>query len=41
MFYLNPNSLMILASPMVRDDVTEALQCLSLKEVLDVFAGNP
>ena len=36
-----PELAMILASPMVRDDVTEALQCLSLKEVLDVFAGNP
>ena len=36
-----PELAMTLVSPMMREDMTEALQRLSFKEVLDVFAGNP
>ena len=36
-----PELAMTLASPVVREEMTEALQRLSLKEALDVFAGNP
>ena len=35
-----PELAMTLASPMMQEDMTGALQSLSLKEVLDVFAGN-
>ena len=36
-----PEFAITLASPMMREDMTEALERLSLREVLDVFAGNP